>query len=66
MAKVRPLSSKAKNRLANVMDGNPSIQIEQRDGNKVFFVSANGKYCAWAHLASDPHWEIIFSQTPSY
>ena len=58
MARAVPLSNKAKNRLINSMGGNPNINIEQRTGTKVFFVSANGKYCAWVDLSGDPHWDI--------
>lgn len=61
MTHVRPLSAKAKNRLANTMGNDPAVRIEQRSGTKVFFVSLNGKYCAWADLATDPHWEIILN-----
>ena len=43
------------------MGGNPDINIEQRKGTKVFFVSANGKYCAWVDLSGDPHWDIAIS-----
>lgn len=59
MSRVVPLSNKAKNRLVNTMESNPTIRIEQRLGTKVFFVSENGKYCAWADLAGDPHWDIV-------
>jgi hypothetical protein len=59
MSRVVPLSNKANNRLINSMGGNPEIRIEQRMGTKVFFISANGKYCAWADLSGDPHWDIV-------
>jgi len=61
MARVVPLSNKAKNRLINSMGGDPEISIEQREGTKVFFVSANGKYCTWVDLSGDPHWDIAIS-----
>lgn len=59
MTRVVPLSNKAKNRLVNTMESNPDIRIEQRKGNKVFFISANGKYCAWVDLSGDPNWIIV-------
>ena len=59
MTRVVPLSNKAKNRLINTMGGDPAIRIEQRLGTKVFFVSANGKYCAWVDLSGDPNWDIV-------
>jgi len=58
MARVVPLSNKARNRLINSMGGDPEISIEQRKGTKVFFVSANGKYCTWVDLSGDSHWDI--------
>jgi hypothetical protein len=58
MARAIPISNKARNRLINSMGGNPNINIEQRKGTKVFFVSVNGKYCAWVDLSGDPHWDI--------
>lgn len=60
MARVIPLSKKAKNRLANVMAGNPKVSTEQRVGTKVFLVSANGKWCSWVDLAGDPNWDVVF------
>lgn len=59
MTRVVPLSNKAKNRLVNTMESNSEIRIEQRKGNKVFFISANGKYCAWVDLSGDPNWDIV-------
>jgi hypothetical protein len=59
MTRVVPLSNKAKNRLVNTMESNPDIRIEQRKGNKVFFISANGMYCAWIDLSGDPNWDIV-------
>ena len=50
MTRVVPMSNKAKN---------PAIRIKQRLGTKVFFVSANGKYCAWVDLSGDPNWDIV-------
>ena len=59
MARVIPLSSKAKNRLTNMMGSDPTVMVEQRVGNKVFLVSTNGKWCAWVDLANDPNWDVV-------
>ena len=65
---VRPKSSKAKNRLANTMEGNPVCTVEQDWGEDLFLVSENRKYCFWVSTRTgtnrfgnkaDAHWEII-------
>lgn len=64
---VKPLSSKAKNRFANIMQGNPVCTVEQEWGDDVFLVSENRNYCFWVSLRlganrfgdkTDKHWEI--------
>ena len=55
---VTPLSRKAKNRFANLMDNNDTCIIEQHKGNEVFLTSINGKNHFWAMLDNDPHWMI--------
>jgi len=65
---VKPLSTKAKNRFANIMDNNPTCTVEQDTGEELFLVSANRKYCFWMSLRNgysrfgskiDGHWEIV-------
>ena len=65
---VKPKSSKAKNRLANVMEGNPVCIVEQDIDGELFLVSENRKYAMWVSTRtgtnrfgdkSDAHWEII-------
>ena len=65
---VKPKSSKAKNRLANVMDNNPVCIVEQDTGGELFLVSENGKYATWVAVRAgtnrfgdkaDAHWEVI-------
>ena len=65
---VKPLSAKAKNRLANSMDGNPVCFVEQDTGGELFLASANRKYFFWVATRggtnrfgdkSDKHWEVI-------
>jgi hypothetical protein len=64
---VKPKSSKAKNRLANIMDNNPVCIVEQDTGGELFLVSENRKYSFWISTRSginrfgdkaDLHWEV--------
>jgi hypothetical protein len=56
---VKPKSSKAKNRFANMMDSLHSCRVEQRKDGKVFLASISGKYFFWLNESGDDHWEII-------
>ena len=65
---VKPKSSKAKNRLINIMEGNPVCTVEQDWGEDLFLVSENRKYFFWVSTRtgtnrfgdkSDTHWEVI-------
>ena len=58
MAFVRPKSSKAKNRFANLMDDRSTVTVEQNNGREVFVTSSNGKNHFWVLLDNDPHWDI--------
>lgn len=55
---VKPLSSKAKNRLANCMDGDPICEVEQKAGDRWFLASSNKKYFFWVDVRSDKNWEV--------
>jgi hypothetical protein len=66
--RVEPLSAKAKNRLANSMDGNPVCVVEQDTGGELFLAAENRKYFFWVSTRtgtnrfgdkSDSHWEVI-------
>ncbi len=59
-ATVKPLSPKAKNRFANLLKGNPTVIIEQEVDGKFFFVSPDGRYCAWTP-AFGPDWELTLN-----
>jgi hypothetical protein len=61
-ATIAPLSSKAKNRFCNLMDGNASVIIEQEKDGVFFFVSANGRYCAWTARVG-PDWHLTNIET---
>ena len=65
---VKPKSSKAKNRLANIMENNPVCVVEQDSGGELFLVSENRKYSFWVSTRTgtnrfgdkaDAHWEVI-------
>ena len=65
---VKPKSSKAKNRLANSMEGNPICVVEQDTGSELFLASENRKYFFWVSLRTgtnrfgdkaDKHWEVV-------
>ena len=65
---VKPKSSKAKNRLANTMEGNPVCIVEQDSGGELFLVSENRKYAMWVSIRtgtnrfgnlSDSNWEVV-------
>jgi hypothetical protein len=57
-ATVTPISKKAKNRFANLMQSNDECIIEQHTGNKVFLTSMNGRNHFWAMLDNDPDWMV--------
>jgi hypothetical protein len=58
---VKPKSSKAKNRFANMMEGNPACIVEQRKGTFWFLASSNQKYFFWCDINNDTHWEVIIN-----
>ena len=55
---VTPISKKAKNRFANLMNSDDQCIIEQHKGNKVFLTSINGRNHFWAMLDNDPDWMV--------
>ena len=66
--KVKPISSKAKNRLCNIMANNPVCIVEQDTGGELFLASENRKYFFWVSTRTgtnrfgdktDKHWEIV-------
>jgi hypothetical protein len=65
---VRPVSTKAKNRFANIMDSNPVCTVEQDTGEELFLVSENRRYSFWVSTRTgsnrfgskiDGHWEVL-------
>jgi len=57
-ANVKPISRKAKNRFANLMDSDTLCIIEQHTGDRVFLTSANGRNHFWVTLDKDTDWMI--------
>ena len=57
-ATVKPISNKAKNRFANLMESDAHVIIEQHTGDRVFLTSANGRNHFWAHLDNDADWMV--------
>ena len=66
--KVKPVSTKAKNRFANLMDNNPVCIVEQETDNDIFLAAENRRYFFWMSTRSgsnrfgskvDGHWEIV-------
>jgi hypothetical protein len=55
---VTPVSRKAKNRFANLMDANNECIIEQHVGNRVFLTSVNGRNHFWVMLDKDADWMV--------
>lgn len=55
---VFPKSKKAKNRLANLMEGETECIVEQHKGDRVFLRSLNNKNFFWVNLNNDPDWQI--------
>ena len=65
---VKPKSSKAKNRLFNMMENNPVCIVEQECDGDWFLVSENRKYSFWVSIRTGNNrfgdktckdWEII-------
>ena len=58
VVQVSPLSSKAKNRFANLMSCDPICVVEQIKENKMFLRSANNRYHFWVDPSSGEDWII--------
>jgi hypothetical protein len=55
---VSPISTKAKNRFANLMGCDPVCVVEQHNGSKIFLRSANNRYHFWVDQSSNQDWFI--------
>jgi len=56
--KVTPISTKAKNRLHNLMDNNPEVIVEQETETQFFIASLNRKHFFWMNKTNDTHWTV--------
>ena len=56
---VKPKSSKAKNRFANMMNSLHTCRVENRKDGKMFLASISGKYWFWMSEGFDDHWEVV-------
>jgi len=56
--KVKPISPKAKNRFANLMDKNEICIIEQHRDGMMFLTSQNKRNHFWVRVDNDPHWML--------
>ena len=56
---VEPISSKAKNRFANIMDKLHACVVEQEKDNMFFLASINKCYFFWLPKDGNEHWKIV-------
>jgi len=59
MVNVEPISSKAKNRFANIMDNFHGCHVEQEKDDMMFLASLNRKYFMWLPKDGNEHWRIV-------
>ena len=55
---VTPKSTKAKNRLHNLMDNNPEVIVEKETETQFFVASLNRKNFFWMNKTNDSHWRV--------
>lgn len=56
---VEPITNKAKNRFANMMDNLHGCYVEQETDKQVFLASINKRYFFWIDKVNDPNWKIV-------
>ena len=59
MVNVEPVSKKAKNRFANMMDNLHGCYVEQETDNQMFLASINKRYFFWFDKSNDQNWKIV-------
>ena len=59
MVNVEPISNKAKNRFANIMDKLHGCHVEQETDDLMFLASINKNYFFWVSKTNDAHWKIV-------
>jgi hypothetical protein len=55
---VIPISSKAKNRFANMMGNDPVCIVEQENDKQLFVASKNRKHFFWMDKQNDLNWKL--------
>jgi hypothetical protein len=55
---VTPISSKAKNRFANMMGNDPVCIVEQENDKQLFVASKNRKHFFWMDKQNDLNWKL--------
>lgn len=58
MISVKPISKKAKNRFANLMESIEHCIVEQHKGDRLFLRSMNGKNFFWVNILKDQDWHV--------
>jgi hypothetical protein len=56
---VEPISNRARNRFANIMDNLHGCHVEQEKGDMMFLASLNKKYFMWLPKDGNEHWRIL-------
>ena len=56
---VKPKSTKANNRFANLMNRLHSCRVEKEDQEKMFLASITDMYFFWMKKENDTNWEEI-------
>ncbi len=59
MVNVEPISNKAKNRFANMMDSLHGCYVEQENDKQMFLASISKRYFFWIDKVNDQHWRIV-------
>jgi hypothetical protein len=59
LIQVEPISKKAKNRLINLMDNDPNVDVEQDLGDRIFCASSNRKYFFWVTKSNSTDWRVV-------
>jgi hypothetical protein len=58
MISVKPISKKAKNRFANLMESCEHCIVEQHKGDRLFLRSMNGRNFFWVNILKDQDWQL--------
>jgi hypothetical protein len=59
MVNVEPVSNKAKNRFANMMDNLHGCYVDNETETQLFLSSINKRYFFWIEKKNDSNWKII-------